>query len=374
MTARLRGAGSLLVLLACASCAQPTPEEVVSEGVVPVWTEPAATGSIRASVHATGLVSPAPGADLIIVAPEGARIADLPYGEGDAVSKGGVLVRFEIPGAAAELERQVAEVRRAEAAIANARANQNRAGELFDRGVAARKDVEDADRQMADAQAALEQAAASRTAANTVAGRSLVRAPFDGLVAKRYHNPGDLVEASAGDPVLRFIDPLRFEVVASVPLADASRVVPGSPGHLVGESAGRPYPGLKVVSRPAAVAMGTATVPVRLAFDGPVELPAGTPVEVDIEAEIHADVVLVPNAAIVREGEDTFVFVVTGGSAERRLVRTALSDGERVEILSGVTAGDEVIVEGHAGLPDGAAVTVATASGATNPAVAGKEP
>jgi membrane fusion protein (multidrug efflux system) len=218
--------------------------------------------------------------------------------------------------------------------------------------------VEDADRQLADAQAALEQANASRSAASTVATRSVVRATFDGLVAKRYHNPGDVVEASFSDPVLRVIDPRRLEVVASIPLADASRVVMGAPGRLSGVPADT-HARLKVVSRPAAVDPGTASVPVRLAFESPASFPAGTPVQLDIDAERHDGVVLVPLPAIVREGEETAVFVARDGKAERRAVKTGLSDTERVEILSGITAGEQVIVDGQAGLPDGSAIAAA---------------
>ena len=65
-----------------------------------------------------------------------------------------------------------------------------------------------------------------------MAGRATVRATFDGIVARRMHNPGDLVEATASDPVLRVIDPRRLEVVAAVPLADAPRVEVGAPAHL----------------------------------------------------------------------------------------------------------------------------------------------
>jgi membrane fusion protein (multidrug efflux system) len=350
----------LLGTLVLSACAQSAPEEVESEAVVPVRIEAAATGSIRGIVHASGVVSPAPGAELVVVAPESARIAEIPRGEGDRVRRGDVLVRFEIPNTAAEVERQEAEVRRAKAAVANATANQTRARDLFQRGVAARKEVEDADRQVADAQAAVEQAEASRAAASTVARRSVVRATFNGLVAKRYHNPGDLVEASVGDPVLRVLDPQRFEVVASVPLAEASRVVVGATGRLAAVPTDAPRVGLKVISTPAAVERGTSSVPVRLAFDAPARLPAGSPVLVEIEAENHADVVLVPASAIVREGEETAVFVAKDNKAERRAVRIGLSDGEHVEILSGIAAGDQVIVEGQAGLPDGAAITTAT--------------
>ena len=343
--------------LGAGACTQPTPEEVESEAVVPVRTVAAEKGTIRGVVRATGLVTPAPGAELIVIAPEAARITEIHLGEGERVKRGDVLVRFEIPGSAAEVDRQAAEVKRAQAALANATANETRARDLFTRGVAARKEVEDAERQIADAQAAVAQAEASRAAAQTVATRSVVHATFDGLVAKRYHNPGDVVEATASDPVLRVIDPQRLEVVASVPLTDVTRVVLGAGARLAGRPAGESEVALKVVSRPSAVDPGTATIPVRLGFVRPTNLPAGAPVQVNIDAEKHDDVIVVPDTAIVREGEETAIFVVADNKAARRQIKIGLSDGMRTEIVSGVSAGDQVIVEGQAGLPDGAAVT-----------------
>jgi RND family efflux transporter MFP subunit len=232
--------------------------------------------------------------------------------------------------------------------VANATANLTRAQDLFKRGVAARKEVEDAERQIADAQAAVAQAEASRAAAETVATRSIAHATFDGLVAKRYHSQGDVVEPSASDPVLRVIDPQHLEVVASVPLTDVTRIVVGASGRLTGKLAGESEIALKVVSRPSAVDPGTATIPVRLAFARATNLPAGAPVQVAIDAEKHADVIVVPDSAIVREGDETAIFIVNDGKAARHEVKTGLSDGERTEILSGVSASDQVIVEGQA--------------------------
>src|SRR5678815_1121092 len=119
----------------CGGCAREPVEEVESEAVVPVKTEQATVGDIRGVIHATAIVSPAPGADLVVVAPEAARIAEVPKALGDAVRRGDVLVRFEIPTTAAEVQRQHAEVARAEAALDNARSAQTRAAELFQRGV-----------------------------------------------------------------------------------------------------------------------------------------------------------------------------------------------------------------------------------------------
>jgi RND family efflux transporter MFP subunit len=348
---------SVCVLAGSAGCRTQTEEEVETTTAVAVKTAPATRGSIRGVVHATGIVNPAPGAELVVVAPEAARITEIPYATGDRVRRGDVLVRFEIPASAAEEQKQRAEVVRAEADFENAKAAQARARELFERGVAARKEVEDANRQIANAEAAIAQAKAALAAAQTVAGRAIVRATFDGVVAMRDHNPGDLVEPAASDPVLRVVDPNRLEVVASVPLADSARVQVGASGHLVGAPANTSEVELKARSRPTAVEAGTATVPVRFGFDRPVNIPVGSPVQIDIEAEEHRDVVLVPAAAIVREGEETAVFVANDGKAARRLVRIGLTDGANVEIASGISAGDRVIVDGQAGLPDGADIT-----------------
>jgi RND family efflux transporter MFP subunit len=379
MTAGIRcrpilAALAVTVLAVWSGCGKRTEEEVESETVVSVKTVAAALGTIRGVVHATGIVNPAPGADLVVVAPEAARIAEVPRATGDRVRRGDLLVRFEIPTSAAEVERQQAEAARAQAALDNANAAQARARELFERGVAARKEVEDASRGVADANAALAQARASLAASQVIARRAVVRATFDGLVAKRLHNPGDLVEPSAGDPVLRVIDPSRLEVVASVPLADASRVELGAPAHLAPAPAGAAEIGLKVISRPAAVEAGTATIPIRLGFAGTADIAVGTPVQVDIDAELHKGVVLVPAVAIVREGEDAAVFVATGAKAKRRAVEIGLTDGSNVEIRSGVNAGEMVIVDGQAGLPDDAAIAVAGESGGAKEPAHGKAP
>jgi len=117
------------------------------------------------------------------------------------------------------------------------------------------------------------------------------------------------------------------------------------------------------VSRPAEVDAGTATIPVRLGFVVPSNFAAGTPVEVNIEAEQHRGAVLVPAVAIVREGEETAIFAAAGNKAQRRHVQIGLTDGVHAEILSGIKAGEMVIVDGQAGLPDGAAITVTADQG-----------
>jgi RND family efflux transporter MFP subunit len=349
----------ITALLACAalavSCAHETPDEVESEAPVPVVTAPAVTGSITGVSRVTGVVTPAPGADLVVVAPEPARILEIPKAEGDTVRRGDLLVLFEIPSSTAEVGKQQAEIGRAEARITNARAAQVRARDLFERGVAARKEVEDAARELADAEADLAAAQAARSAAQAVASRSTVRAPFDGVVARRAHNAGDVVEASSADPVLRVIDPRRLEVVASLPVTDAAGIMSGAAARIV-DSRGT---ALRVAARPVAVQAGTVTVALRLAFTTPAVYPVGAPVEVEIDRDTHKNAVLVPASAVVREGEETAVFVAAGNKAARRAVTVGIENGQQAEITSGVRAGDQVITTGQNGLPDGADITTA---------------
>ena len=143
-----------------------------------------------------------------------------------------------------------------------------------------------------------------------------------------------------------------------MPVSESPRVVMGASGWMKAGGSGAPDLALKVVSRPAQVEQGTATIPVRLAFVAPPNLAAGTPVQVDIDAEQHTNVVLVPAVAIVREGEETGIFVVMGDKAQRRPVQIGLTDGTDVEVVSGVKAGEMVIVEGQNGLPDAAKITI----------------
>lgn len=353
-----------LAVAASVACRGAADEEVDSESVVDVRTAPARLGDIQAVVRATAVVTPAPGADLVVVAPEAARIAEIPHAAGEAVHTGDLLVRFDIPGAIADVQKQQAEVARAEAAVETTRAAAARARDLFERGVAARREVEESTRAVADAEAALVEARASLDAARAIAGRSAVHATFDGVIARRQHNPGDFVEPAAADPVLRVIDPRRLEIVASVPLADTPRITVGAPAHLDGATGAARDLALSVLAPPTAVEAGAAAAPVRLRPGRPVPLPVGTPVQVVIEAEHHHQVVLVPRAAIVREGDETAVFVARDGKAHRQPVTLGLTDGEQVEIVTGLAAGEPVIVDGQAGLPDDAAIRIATGEGA----------
>ena len=347
-------AATALLLIGCRHEAS---EETDTQTAVAVAVDVAKTGSVREAIAASGVVNAAPGGELLVTAPEAARIVEMPKAEGDRVRAGDLLVRFEIPSLTAGAAAGRAEIEQAEARVENARAAKERLSGLFERGVAARKEVEDAERELREANAALAQARSASGAANTLAGRTIVRARFAGVIAKRWHNPGDFVEPGPSDPILRVIDPNRLEIVAAVPVASLAHVAPSAPARII-DPAGEPIEA-SVIARPAAVDPGTVTAPVRLRPASATRLTAGTSVQVEILGPERAGVVVVPPAAIIHDGEDAIVMTVGSDSkAHRNPVEVGIVTSDAAEIRKGIKAGDRVIVRGHNGLPDGASVTI----------------
>ena len=104
---------------------------------------------------------------------------------------------------------------------------------------------------------------------------------------------------------------------------------------------------------------GSVTAPVRLRPSSVGKMTAGMSVEVEILGPEHTAAVIVPTAAIVRDGETTVVMTVGADSkAHRNEVEEGVTSSEATEILKGIKAGDRVIVRGQNRLPDGPAVTI----------------
>ena len=346
---------ALLVSAACRRESAPRASEREPD-VVPVGAVAAQKASIRAAVHVSGIVVPGPGAEFVVLAPEPAPLVEVMKAQGDVVNSGDPLARFDLPSARQTVSRLDAELAAAQAQAENARINHERMRGFVERGLVARRDLDVAERELSDARATLERAQRTHAAAQAGAARAIVRAPFNGVVAARNRNPGDMI-LSTTDPIIRVVDPRRLEIVASIPRNDQSRVI-------VGATARIPMPGaepirLTVAGRITDRDATEEAVPFRLVFAGPADVMVDMPVQIDIDAEERTDTVLVPAEAVLRTGSEAAVFVADGSRAQRRVVKTGIEDGARVEITSGVRAGELVITRGHVGLMDGATITVA---------------
>jgi len=343
---------SFVSLIVSNACSKASVEKVETTAPVPVTVEPSRIDTLTATISAAGLVVAAPGADWTIVAPGAARILDLPKAENEAFREGDVLARFEMPGLTAELKSKRAEVVQATNKVKTATSQVKRQTDLLTQGVVPQRDVETAQQDLADAQSALQAAESAVAADKDLSDRLVVRAKFDGVVVKRWHNPGEMVDASASDPILRVMNPKRLQVVASVPMAALGRVIIGRSAKVIGPGGGD-GDDATVLTKPSQVDPGSATADVRLTFAKPTDLPAGATVQVEILAEVHPNVMVVRTAAIVSEEDEIFVMVAGADNrAHKYPVVLGFATHDMTEIKNGLTAGLQVIVRGQYGLPD----------------------
>lgn len=353
--------GLLLALVAVSAtrCSQPAVQELETTGPLTVRTAPATLDLIQTSVTVTGSVTPAPGADWTITAPEAGRILELPKAEGDPVKTGDLLAKFEIPSLTAELIARQSESAQADARLRNAKSVATRLTGLVERGIAPQRELDDAQRELTEAEAAVRQADAAREAADLLAARTVIRARFDGVIARRWHNPGDNVDASASDPVLRVIDPTRLEVTALVPASQLGLIIPGHAAKIFNPTDGSEIAG-SVITRPASVDDMAAAGEVRIALGpGAPALTVGMPVQAEVTGDSQNNVLVVPSLAIFHEGDQVFVVVAgADGKAHHKNVSTGIVTRDKTQITSGLVAGDLVILSGPEPVPDGAAISV----------------
>jgi membrane fusion protein (multidrug efflux system) len=302
-------------------------------------------------------VTTLPGAAYAVVAGQAARILEITKRTGDAVKAGDMLVRFEFPSLRAQTLVSETGVKAAQLRLKQAQLTQSRIQTLVEKGAASRSELDTADREVAEADAEFLEAQAAFAATQSEGRNTLVRAPFDGTVSERLHEPGDSVRADPSDPILRLIDPKQVQVTATVPVADVARISVGASARAVAADGKAPEL-MRVTARPVPEA-GAKTIDVTLSFEAPTSLPPGTQVGIEIDAEQRLNVVLVPAIAVLKDDPKAPVVVVAeGNTARRRPVVIGLVDAENIEILSGLKSGELIITQGHSTLRDGTAISV----------------
>ena len=350
-----------LSVIALAACSKPAVESTATAEPVAVRVDAAVKDSLRGSVTVLGVIAAAPGADWLITAPEAARIVELPKVEGDIVKEGDVLVRFEAPSLITEMATRRSEGAQAAARLQNAKASSTRLAGLLERGIASQKEVDEAKREQAEAEAAVAQAQSSQQAVAMLESRLVVKARFNGIVVKRMHNQGDMVEASMTDPIMRVVDPSRIEAVASVPVSDLNKIVVGHTAKILTPSSPTPLDGA-VISRPPVVDVVIAAGDVRVSLPKgatTATLAVGTPVQIEIVTDIRKDVLVVSSGAIGRDGDTIFVMVAgSDNKAHKKAVKLGLVTRVRTEILEGLEVGDKVILLKSEPIPDGANIEI----------------
>ena len=287
------------------------------------------------------------------------RIAEVKVQVGDRVKKGQMLARIASDTVASELAEVRASVAELEASAAEARGNNERAGELKTKGFYSTQ--LHAQYQTADhtAQARLAAARARLQAAELKMGKTAVLAPDDGVISASNAVVGSLTQS--GQELFRLIRGGRLEWRAEVPAADLARIKPGIPASLT-NPAGEVVEG---VVRTVAPSVDAQTRNGLVYVDLPVTqaVRAGMFARGEFSLAASPALTLPQTALVLREGF-AYVFRLDGENrVAQTKVQTGRRQGERVEILSGLEASARVVERGAGFLADGDTVKVAAADG-----------
>jgi membrane fusion protein (multidrug efflux system) len=314
-----------------------------------VAVEEAALGPISAYTSATAnLVAED---EVKVVAETEGKVQRLLVEEGDTVARGQTLVQIDPSDATLAVQRAQIALQNAGIALTRgeglSKANLISAQELdklrFDRDLAAHE-LEEARHRLR---------------------KTTVAAPFGGRITVRKVQTGQQVKPGDELFTLADFDPLVARIF--LPEREVLDLAVGQPVRLALRAreetrfAGR----IRQISPVVDTASGTVKVTVE-AVRPPASVRPGAFVAVEVLRETRPRAVLVPRPAVIRELQETYLFVADGNVARKRPVRIGLEEGDRLEIREGLAAGEAVITSGQGGLKDLSPITVAPAKAAAS--------
>ncbi len=332
----------LPALLVMAACGKPPP------AAAPALPEGLATVTVT-----VGDALPEPGWDGVVEAVRRAELAAQTAGRvsavavdvNDRVRAGEVLLRITAVEQDAAANAARAQLRAAEAQAAEAEQTYRRYAALADAQYVSKAQIDQARAARDSAVAARQAAAAMLAQAAQQSLYTVVRAPFDGVVARRDVEPGETV--APGMPLLSVHAPEALRIEVAVPQTRAEAIRRDARAQmLLGD-------GRRVV--PAQVTVFPAADPASHSVNVRLDLPAldpqpapGTTAKVVFAADAQgqgntaAAGVRIPAASVVQRGELSGVYVVQGNRLLLRQLRLGAHHGETVEVISGLRAGEVI--------------------------------
>ena len=347
-------AAALAWALALPSCSRSGSDEEIVSAEVP--TISAETGTVVRvdlvePLLVRGAIAAPPNEDVKLASQVPGRVVAMRVAEGDTVRAGQVVAEIETPPLEDQQRQARAGLAQAGAGVENARLNLARTERLFERGIAAGKEVEDARSQGASADAALEQAQAALATADRQLSRASVTSPISGQVVKRFVGVGEQVDGSAAQPLLEVANVDLVEVAAHVAADHLGRVRVGQSAVVVSDA----WPDLtfdgEVVAIAPAIDPATNAALVRIRVrNAEHQLKVGMFAQARLSLQEKKGVLVVPPSAVAKADDGAAVYVVAGGEATRTKVTLGLETPEAVEVVSGLKEGQKVLVSGIHGL------------------------
>ena len=378
-----------IIVIASSSCSSKTNGAVEANSRNPVTVGITKVVKKTLSREITLSSELVPFQEIDVYAKESGYVQKLNVDYGTRVRQGQVLATLEIPELQAQLQQDRAEITNASDQVVRAQHELDRDQAQYKAlhleytrldgvfqtqpGIVAQQEVDNAQAKdlaasaQVDAGKAALEAAQSQLAAmkaklihdQTLFDYSRITAPFSGVVTQRYANLGTLVQAGTGSstqalPIVRLSEDDLFRLVIPVPEAYVRYIRVGDPVNVRVPSLNRSFPG-KVTRFSVDVRQDTRTMHTEVDVPNPdrVLLP-GLYAEADVSLEHREDIPSIPLQALNHEGDKTTVFVVNpSGELEDRPVTVGLQTAADAEIISGLNAGEQVVVSDRSGLKAG---------------------
>jgi RND family efflux transporter MFP subunit len=268
--------------------------------------------------------------------------------DGQAVKAGQLLFEVDPTEVLGQVQQAQAGLAEAESALTNARSNYDRFKALYAQQAIPEKQWDQVKSAYAMAQARAAAARAGISTARSQLRYARVTAPFSGIITRKFMQNGDL--ASPGQPILVLADTSRLEVRCSVSGTLYRSLHIGQEVAVISDGKSVSARVLDMVGAADAV---THTHLVKLGLPADSTLQAGDYVRVEVPVT-QRQVMVVPASALLDRAGIPGVFVVDAhGIARYRMVRPGQSTPEGVEILSGLSAGETVVVGNLAAVNNG---------------------
>ncbi|MCX7099346.1 MAG: efflux RND transporter periplasmic adaptor subunit [Methylococcales bacterium] len=270
-----------------------------------------------------------------------ARILDIKVNAGDRVNKGDIIARLDERDIRAQENAALAALAGVNAQASRAKADENRIRSLYSKDAATRENFDAVTARAKEASASVSQASSAVSEIRSHLADTLLLAPFDGVVVKRLKEPGDM--GLPGVPVVSLQTPQGLRLEADVP----------------NTCAGRYKVGMEVTVRIDALALTTAahideispeidpqtrTQLIKIALPAIKGLQPGHFGWLEQACDQHT-ALLIPASAVQHIGQLEVVTVVAAGKPQMRHIRTAKTFGTQTEVISGLHAGESVLIQ-----------------------------
>ncbi len=268
------------------------------------------------------------------------NITDLPVQLGSRVKKGDTLIVISADEIRAKLNQ-------AGAQLDQARRNLKREQNLLNKNAATPESVKTLEEQTKIAEAAYREA-------QTMLDYTTIKAPFDGTITAKPASIGDL--ATPGRTLLRLESESSLQVIADIPEALVLHLAIGDQLPVEIEAAAVEVDGSIIEIAPTADP-ASRTAPVKLRIPISENVRSGQFARVSLPGSTGT-AIMIPTAAVKPFGQLKRVFLVDGDTLRLQLIKTGEQIDAQVEVLSGVSAGDRVVVSENPDLSDGRKVTI----------------